>query len=153
MLSKPSEAICESQLHDILCGQGFHTSNTESYFPSTTYNAAAFDKDGNLLRNQFPSHSINTSGNGTETWQCSSELCCIPSKSEVNQAICDIYNKITECDPSEARYFIQHMDDCTKVYTHDAKLQGHNKACHVDPDACGSKLLYLRRLAPHFPNL
>ena len=153
VLSKASEATCESQLHDILCGQGFHTSNTESYFPSTTYNAAAFDEDGNLLRNRFPSHSINTSGNGTETWQCSSELCCIPSKSEVNQAICDIYNKITECDPSEARYFIQHMDDCTKVYMHDAKLQGHNKACHVDPDACGSKLLYLRRLAPHFPNL
>ena len=154
VLSKASEVTCESQLHDILCGQGFHTSNTESYFPSTTYNAAAFDEDGNLLRNQFPSHSINTSGNGTETWQCSSELCCIPSKSEVNQAICDIYNKITECDPSEACYFIQHMDDCTKVYMHDAKLQGQNKAsCHVDPDACGSKLLYLRRLAPHFPNL
>ena len=71
----------------------------------------------------------------------------------MNQAICDIYNKITECDPSEACYFIQHMDDCTKVYMHDAKLQGQNKACHVDPDACGSKLLYLHRLAPHFPNL
>ena len=153
VLSKASEATSESQIHDVLCGQGFHTSSTESYFPSTTYNAAAFDEDGNLLRNQFPSHSINTSGNGTETWQCSSELCCIPSKSEVNQVICDIYAKIAECDPSEARYFIQHMDDCTKIYMHDAKLQGHNKACHVDPDACGSKLLYLRWLAPHYPNL
>ena len=36
---------------------------------------------------------------------------------------------------------------------HDTKLQGHNKACHVDPDACGSMLLYLRRLAPHFPDI
>ena len=32
-------------------------------------------------------------------------------------------------------------------------LQGHNKECHVAPDACGSKLLYLRRLAPYFPNV
>ena len=25
--------------------------------------------------------------------------------------------------------------------------------CHLDLDACKSKLLYLRRLAPHFPNI
>ena len=37
--------------------------------------------------------------------------------------------------------------------THDGNLQGHNKACHVDPDACGSMLLYLRHLAPHFPDI
>ena len=36
---------------------------------------------------------------------------------------------------------------------HDANLQGHNKACHVDPDACGSMLLYLRCLAPHSPDI
>ena len=36
---------------------------------------------------------------------------------------------------------------------HDANLQGHNKACHIDPDACGSMLLYLHRLAPHFPDI
>ena len=153
VLSKASETTSESQMHDVLCGQGFHTSTTESYFPSTTYNATAFDADGNLLRDQFPSHSINSSGNVAETWPCSSELCCIPSKSDVNQAICDTYSKIAECDPSEARYFIPHMDDCTKVDMHDAKLQGHNKACHVDPDACGSRLLYLHWLTPHYPNL
>ena len=153
VLSKASETTSESQIHDVLCGQGFHTSNTESYFPSTTYNAAAFDEGGRLLRNNFPSHSINTSGRKAETWQCSSELCCIPSKSEVNQALCDTYTKIAECNPSEARHFIQHMDDCTNVYMHKTNLRGHHKVCHDDPNACGSRLLYLRRLAPHYPNI
>ena len=53
MLSKASETTSESEINDVLCGQGFHTSNTESYFPSTTYNAAAFDENGHLLRNNF----------------------------------------------------------------------------------------------------
>ena len=153
VLSKASETTSESQMHEVLCGQGFHTSNTESYFPSTTYNAAAFDEGGRLLRNDFPSYSTNTSGNKAETWQCSTELCCIPSKSEVNQVLCDTYNKIAECNLSEARHFIQHMDDCTKVHMHKTNLQGHHKACHDDPNACGSRLLYLRWLAPHYPNI
>ena len=152
VLSKASETSPESQMHDVLCGQGFHTSNTESYFPSTTNNAAAFDEDGCLFRNKFPSHSINTSGRKAETWQ-SSELCCIPSKSDVNQALCDTYTKIAECNPSEARRFIQHMDDCTKVYMHKTNLRGHHKVCHDDPNACGSRLLYLCWLAPHYPNI
>ena len=37
VLSKASETSSESQMHNVLCGQGFHTSNTESYSPSTTY--------------------------------------------------------------------------------------------------------------------
>ena len=153
VLSKVTETASEIQRHDIFCGEGLHTSSTESYFPKTTYNAAAFDENGNLLRDKFPLYNINTLGSGTETWHCSSELCSIPSKSEVNQAICDTYTEIAECDLSKARYFIQHMDDCTKAYMHDPNLRGHNKACHVDPNACGSRLLYLRRLAPHYPNL
>ena len=71
----------------------------------------------------------------------------------VNQAISSAYTKIAESDPADAQHFIQHIDDCTKAYMHDTKLQGHNKACHVDPDACGSMLLYLRCLAPHFPDI
>ena len=53
--------------------------------------------------------------------------------------MCKIYNSIGECDPIKARHYIQHMDDCD--------------LCHLDDDACKSKLLYLRRLAPHFPNV
>ena len=65
----------------------------------------------------------------------------------------DTYGSIAESKPPDALHFVEHMDDCTKSYMHDTKLQGHNKECHVDPDACGSKLLYLHRLAPHFPNI
>ena len=153
VLSKAAETTSESQIHDILCGQGFHTSRTESYFPETMYNDSAFDKDGKVLKHKFPLYKVSASGSGTETWTCSSELCCIPSKSKVNQAICETYTKIAECEPLEARHFIQHMDDCTQAYMHDTKLLGHNKVCHLDPNACGSKLLYLCRLAPHYPNL
>jgi len=32
-------------------------------------------------------------------------------------------------------------------------LLGHAKECHLDTDACQSTLLYLRRLAPHYPDI
>ena len=121
MLVKASEAATDDEVSDVLCGPSLHTSTSESIFPDTTYKSAAFDEDGNVLRHNFPSHNANASESGTETWECSTELCAI--------------------------------DDCKNADTHNANLQGHNKACHVDPDACGSMLLYLRRLAPHFPNI
>ena len=45
------------------------------------------------------------------------------------------------------------MDDCDKPSSHDPLLVGHSEQCHLDDNACKSKLLYLRRLAPHFPNV
>ena len=45
------------------------------------------------------------------------------------------------------------MDDCTQDRLHDANLLGHHEICHMNPLACGSKLLYLCHLAPHYPNL
>ena len=135
----------------MLCGQSLHTSTSESFFPETTYKSAAFDEDGNMLRHKFPSH--NASGSGTETWECSTELCTIPPKEAVVQAISATYAKIAKSDPADAQDFIEYIDDCKNADIHDANLQGHNKACHVDPDACGFMLLYLRRLAPHFPDI
>ena len=96
---------------------------------------------------------MNESGNGTETWKCSTELCTMPPKNSVIEVLCDTYSSIAESHPRDALHLVEHIDDCTKPNTHDTKLQGHNKECHVDPHACGSKLLYLRRLAPHFPNI
>ena len=153
VLAKATEATTDDEVSDVLCGQSLHTSTSESFFPETTYNSAAFDEDGNVLRHKFPLHNTKASGSGTETWECSTELCTIPPKESVNQAISSAYIKIAESDPADAQHFIQHIDDCTKAYMHDTKLQGHNKACHADPDACGSMLLYLRRLAPHFPDI
>ena len=151
VLAKATEATTDDEVSDILCGQSLHTSTSESFFPDITYKSAAFDENGNVLRHRFPSH--NVSGCGTETWECSTELCAIPPKESVIQAISATYAKIADSDPADARDFIQHIDDCKKANMHDANLQGHNKACHVDPDACGSMLLYLRRLAPHFPDI
>ena len=45
------------------------------------------------------------------------------------------------------------MDDCKNNRLHNSTLLGHNEMCYNDPVACGSKLLYLRHLAPHYPNL
>ena len=153
VLAKATEATTDDEVSDILCGQSLHTSTSESFFPDTTYKSAAFDEDGNVLRHKFPSHNANPSGSGTETWECSTELCAIPPKESIIQTISAAYAKIAESDPADARDFIQHMDDCNKTDMHDPNLQGHNKTCHVDPDACGSMLLYLRRLAPHFPDI
>ena len=74
----------------------------------------------------------------------------MPPKNSVIEVLCDTYSSIAESDPRDALQLVEHIDDCTKPNT---KLQGHNKECHVDPHAYGSKLLYLRRLAPHFPNI
>ena len=77
----------------------------------------------------------------------------MPPKDSLIQIMSGTYNGIAKSDPADALHFVEHIDDCTKAYTHDENLQGHNKECHVAPDACGSKLLYLRRLAPYFPNV
>lgn len=45
------------------------------------------------------------------------------------------------------------MDDCDQPESHDPKLAGHSEQCHMDANACHSKLLYLRKLSPHFPNI
>ena len=153
MLAKASEEATDDEVSDVLCGPSLHTSTSESIFPDTTYKSAAFDEDGNVLRHNFLSHHANASESGTETWECSTELCAIPPKEALVPAISATYVKIAKSDPADARDFIEHIDDCKNADTHDTNLQGHNKACHVDPDACGSILLYLRRLAPHFPDI
>ena len=66
VLAKATEATTD-EVSDVLCGQSLHTSTSESFFPETTYNSAAFDEDGNMLRHKFPSHNINASGSGTDT--------------------------------------------------------------------------------------
>lgn len=155
MLTKAAETASDSQIHDVLCGSGFHTSTAESFFPATSYSSAAFDTDGKLLTNKFPSYTANASGTGTDTWKCSPTLCHIPPKPHVNQHITAIYTNIAKFEPLEAQHvhFIWHMDDCTYNHLHDDNLLGHHEMCHTNPLACGSKLLYLRHLAPHYPNL
>ena len=50
-----------------------------------------------------------------------------------------------------ARRYVQQIDECNKRVIHDANLQGHSKDCYLDPQAYGSPLLFLCRLAPHYP--
>ena len=152
-LTKASETASHSQIHDVLCGQGFHTSTTESFFPKTSYSPEAFDIYGKLLVTKFPSYTANGLGTGTDSWKCSSTLCRIPPVTDVNLHITTIYTHITKLEPLEARHFIQHMDDCMNDRLHDSTLLGHHEVFHSDPVACRSKLLYLRHLFPHYPNL
>ena len=74
VLTKASEATTENDLSEILCGLSLHTSNTELFFPETTYTSAAFDKNGSVLRHNFPEHSTSNSEHRTEIWKCSTDL-------------------------------------------------------------------------------
>ena len=127
-----------------------HTASSESFFPSSTYHDAALDVDGNVIVSKFPVVDV---GNMQKHWTCVPDLCKLDSSIVTSEAVCTIYRSIGECDPIRARYYIQHIDDCDHPESHVLSLAGHSKSCHLDPNACNSKLLYLRRLAPHFPNI
>ena len=135
---------------EILLGSSLHTASSESFFPSSTYHDAALDIDGNVIVSKFPIVDV---GNMQKHWTCVPDLCKLDSNIVTSEAVCTIYRSIGECDPIRARYYIQHIDDCDHPESHDLSLAGHSKSCHLDPNACNSKLLYLRRLAPHFPNI
>ena len=60
---------------------------------------------------------------------------------------------IAQLEPQEAQHFVQHMDDCLNNRLHNSTLLGHHDVCYTSPITCGSKLLYLRLLASHYPNL
>ena len=44
VLAKANEASTNDEVSDIFCGPSLHTSNTELYFPDTTYTAAALTR-------------------------------------------------------------------------------------------------------------
>ena len=151
-LVKVLELTKEDETHEVLLGASMHTASTESYFPGSSYHSAALDTNGKVILSKFP--LLDNSGmkiNKSTAWACSSELCKLEPKADINKFVCDIYSSIGECNPLQARNFIQHIDDCCRPDTHDPKLKGHSEECHLDVNACSSKLLYLRRLAPHFP--
>ena len=146
-----------SKLHDtsddpyeILLGPSMHTASSESFFLASTYHKDALDKDGNVDITKFP---VNDVSKKQKTWTCVSSLCKLDNKPEIASNVSTIYNSIGECDPIEARHYIRHMDDCDQPESHDKSLAGHSELCHLDDNACKSKFLYLRRLAPHFPNV
>ena len=138
--------------YEILLGPSMHTTSSESFFPTSTYHEAALDEDGNVDMTKFSTVDVDV-GKKQKNWTCAPGICKLDDKPEITKTVCKIYNSIGECDPIEARHYIQHMDDCDQPESHDPSLAGHNKLCHLDTDACKSKLLYLRRLAPHFPNV
>jgi len=72
---------------------------------------------------------------------------------EINRKLSEVISRISNCTALDARAFIQHIDDCTMQHARDPNLFEHCKDCHLDADAYGSKLLYLRQLSPHFPSI
>ena len=141
-------------MRTILCGESLHSTNTELFYPEVSYHDSAFDSDGNIIYQSFPSYKVygtDKYGNTLATWICS-DLCKLDTPDLLNQLIC-IFSNIAECKPIEARRYVQCMDKCSKQSLHDLSLQGHCKDCYLDSQACGSALLFLRRLAPHYPNI
>lgn len=110
---------------------------------------------GNVLYEKFSSYKIygkDKDGKELATWNCS-DMCKINNNPDLPRTILHILLNIGECIPIEARRYIQQMDKCTKESIHDHSLQGHSKDCYVDPQVSGSKLLFLRLLAPHYSNI
>ena len=140
----------DDDAYEILLGPSMHTVSSESFFPASTYHDNAIDKDGKVDVTKFPTCDV---GNKQKNWICVPVLCKLDDKPEITKTVCKIYKSIGECDPIEARHYIQHMDDCDQPESHEPSLAGHSEICHLDANACKSKLLYLRRLAPHFPNV
>ena len=135
---------------EVIMGPSMHTASTESFFPTSTYHDAALDKDGNVDVTKFPTVDV---GKKQNNWTCAPGLCKLDDKPEITKTVCNIYESIGECDPIEARSYIKHVDDCNQPESHDPCLTGHSQLCHLDAKACDSKLLYLRKLSPHFPNV
>ena len=150
-LSKASEFTTgdPSKIQGILCGESLHTSNTELFFPEVCYHDNAFDGQKKVMYHKFPSYTTDAHKTGFTTWKCSN--LCNTTASHILGNLMDIYSKIGECLPLMARRYVQQIDECNKRVIHDANLQGHSKDCYLDPQACGSPLLFLRRLAPHYP--
>ena len=67
--------------------------------------------------------------------------------------ISQTYIKNWRMHPLDGKLYVQNMNTCTKMEEHDPNLLGHAKECHLGTDACQSTLLYLRRLAPHYPDI
>ena len=151
MMSKANELTSQSETNNVFVGQGLHTASTEAFFPESTYNADAFDDNGNVLYTNFPSF-VDSNDNKVSSWSCSSELCEFQPIEQANEKLFNVFNTILKCDLLEASDYIQNIDNCTRLATHDPTLQGHSKECHLDENACYSTLLYLRRLGSHFPN-
>jgi len=63
-----------------------------------------------------------------------------------------MYQKIILCAPDTALRYIQHIDDCSNHCDKVELLQGHPLHCYMETPPCDSPLLYLRMLAPHYPN-
>ena len=126
ILSKASETTSKDHRRDALCGIRYHTSNTESYFPESTYENGAFDADGNVVYSEFQSYNADS---WPKTWTCSFELCKLGPLEQVNATITNIYEKIGECTFLDGRLYVQHMNTCTMMEAHDPTLLGHAKEC------------------------
>ena len=140
----------DDDAYEIIMGPGMHTASSESFFPTSTYHDVALDKDGKVDVTKFPTIDV---GKKQTNWTCVPGLCKLDDKCKIIKDVCEIYSSIGKCDPIDARHYIQHMDDCDQPSSDDPLLAGYSEQCHLDDNACKSKLLYLRRLAPHFPNV
>ena len=89
-----------------------HTASTESYFPESCYHSSALDTHGKVILSKFPLlDNSEMKGNKIIVWGCSPDLCKLEPKADINKYVCDIYSSIGECNPLQARNFIQHIDD------------------------------------------
>ena len=137
-----------------LCGVSLHTTNTEAFFPQATYNQDAFNDDGSVKYEEFPGYTnrYSIAGKDVSIWECS--VWCKLAKTEViENSLQNIYQKIILCAPDTARRYIQHIDDCSNHCDKVEVLQGHPLHCYMETPPCDSPLLYLRKLAPHYPDI
>ena len=153
-ISKATElATTDLEVLDILCGESLHTINSELYNCGACYNPEAFNEDGILDLEKFPTCETNFIGDKCVlTWRCCLDppLCRLDSETILTR-LRAIYSSIVNCSATTTRRYIEHMDDCDNVQIRDASLQGHPLECYLYSPPCNSDFLYLRILATHFP--
>jgi len=60
---------------------------------------------------------------------------CFMYTNELTTKLQEVYTSIGSRTPEQARHYIHHIDDYTKPDSHDARLLGHHRECHLNEDA------------------
>ena len=133
ILVKVLELSNKDETHKVLLGASMHTASIESYFPESSYRSTALNTNGKVILRKFPLlDNSEMKSNKSTAWACSSELCKLEPKVDINKFLFVIYSSVGECNPLQACNFIQHIDDCCGPDSHVPKFKVNSEKCHLE---------------------
>ena len=108
-------ATTDLEVLHILCGESLHTRNSELYNCRACYNREAFNEDGILYLEKFPTCEASYIGDKcVVTWRCCLDppLCKLDSETILTR-LHFMYSNIINCSDNTTRRYIEHMTSCT----------------------------------------